>query len=160
MLQVQRHFPTLSRPRKLGIHRERLLTLLLLEAQRAWPSKTTDNIGAKPTMARDYLNLPTMLDALEDEMDLEAAAVAKEARATQERGLSEIKRAHVAIQTKNSALDRLKAFADNMEARNTSNGGPKDGKLDPTSGDGSPQNSTAVGARPSETAQLGAVKGV
>ena len=111
-------------------------------------------------MARDYLNLPGVLDALEDEMDLEAAAVAKAAREVQERGLSEMKRAHVAIKSKGAAIDRMKAFADNMEARNTSNS-PPDKKLDPTNGVGSSMTSAGspTSALPSETAQLGEVKG-
>jgi hypothetical protein len=99
-------------------------------------------------MARDYLNLPATLDALEDEMDREASAVIEAARKVQERGLAEMKRAHGAIKVKNTAIDRMQAFADNMEARNTSNGAP------PLAGGASSTNSTET--KPGETAHLGA----
>lgn len=102
-------------------------------------------------MARDYVNLPALLDALEDEMDLEAMAVAKEARAVQERGLAEVKRTRGAIAKKSAVVDRMKAFADAMEERNTSNGDPTKGSL----AESSPSSTASpVSARPGETAGL------
>ena len=75
-------------------------------------------------MARDYMNLPAMLDALEDEMDQEAAQISDEARKIQARGLQEMERTRTAIKNKSGLIDRMKKFADDMETRNTSNAPP------------------------------------
>lgn len=107
-------------------------------------------------MARDYTNLPAMLDALEDELDREAASIAEMARGAHERGVSEMGRAREALKAKHSVIDRLKEFADSMEARNTSNA-PPGMSLRPTVGNGSSPNSP-VEARPAEHAQLHEVK--
>lgn len=143
----------LPKPRNLGIHHERLLTLLLIEAEKCIIQQ---NLGVKTNMAREYTNLPGLLDALEDEMDMEAAAIAKEARSQQNRGLKEMGRAREALKVKANTVDRLKTFADNMEGRNTSNGSPPIPNED-TSGAGSSGN--LVGSKPSETAHLAEVKG-
>lgn len=83
------------------------------------------------------MNLPSLLDSLEDEMDLEAESIAKEARVQQERGLGELERARGALKAKAATVDRLRQFADNMEARSTSNNPPPDKKIRPTDGSGS-----------------------
>jgi hypothetical protein len=92
-------------------------------------------------MARDYTNLPAMLDALEEELDREAANIAAMARGAHERGVSEMVRARDALKAKHAVLDRLKSFADTMEARNTSNA-PPDMRLRPTDGNGLSPNSS------------------
>jgi hypothetical protein len=107
-------------------------------------------------MARDYTNLPAMLDALEEELDREAADIATMARGAHERGVSEMGRAREALKAKHAVIDRLKGFADSMEARNMSNASP-DVRLRPTVGNGSLPNSP-VEAHPSEHAQLHDVK--
>ena len=111
-------------------------------------------------MARDYMNLPAMLDALEDEMDQEAAQISDEARKIQARGLQEMERTRTAIKNKSGLIDRMKKFADDMETRNTSNAPPGMGLTttpatnpNPTSGSGSSPTS-AVQAHPAETANL------
>jgi hypothetical protein len=115
-------------------------------------------------MARDYMNLPGLLDTLEDEMDIEAEDVIRKAREAQERGLAAMGRVRKATVEKHAVLERLEKFADNMEARNTSNMPPPDQKIRPTNGAGSSATSEGssepVSSRPSETAQLHDVKGV
>jgi len=58
-------------------------------------------------MARDYTNLPAMLDALEDELDQEAASIAEMARGAHDRGVSAMGRAREALKAKHAVLDRL-----------------------------------------------------
>lgn len=124
-------------------------------------------------MPREYMNLPTLLDALEDEMDLGAGAVAAAARAVQERGLGAMARSHEAIKKKGDVVRRLEEFAEAMEKRNVSNMPPVElpgatltapsvvplAAVRPTNGAGSSPISPAVGAAPAEVAHLPEVKG-
>lgn len=124
-------------------------------------------------MPREYMNLPTLLDALEDEMDLGAGAVAAAARAVQERGLGAMARSHEAIKKKADVVGRLEAFAEAMEKRNVSNMPPAEvapvalavpsavpmAAVRPTNGAGSSPSLPGAAAMPGETAHLPEVRG-